>query len=47
MGNCYSADHIAEEHIHTHTDNTCDTRKQNRSTTLERSVIENSGGGGA
>ena len=38
MGNCYSTDHIAEAHIHT--DITCNMRNHNRSTALERSVID-------
>ena len=38
MGNCYSADQTAEEHIHT--DITCNTEEHNRSTALERLVID-------
>ena len=38
MGNCYSADHIAEDHILT--DITYNIEKKHRSTALERSVID-------
>ena len=39
MDNCYSADHTAEDHMHT--DVTCKiVRNHNRSTALERSAVE-------
>ena len=38
MDNCYSADHIAEDHKHT--DITCNIENHNRSAALERSVID-------
>ena len=38
MANCYSADHNAEDHIHT--DITCTIREPQESTALERSVID-------
>ena len=38
MGNCYSGDHIAGDNIHR--DITCDIGNHNRSTALERSVID-------
>ena len=38
MGNCYSFDHIAEDHV--------TERNHNKSTTLERSVIDYFGGWG-
>ena len=41
MGKSYSTDHIAEDHIHT--DTTCNI---DRSTALERSIIDYWGGGG-
>ena len=43
MGSCNSGDHIAKYHIHT--DITCDIEEQNRSNTLERSVIDYWGAG--
>ena len=38
IGNCYSADHIAEDYIHT--DITCNIKKPQQSTALKRSVID-------
>ena len=46
MGNCYSADHIAEDHIHT--DITCITeepQQKNRLGTVSNLLL--GGGGGA
>ena len=42
MGNCYSADYFAEDHIYT--DITCNNH--NRSTALKQSVIDYFGGVG-
>ena len=39
MGSCYSGDHIAGDHIHTDITR-CNIDNHNRSTTLERSVID-------
>ena len=44
MGNCYSIDHIAEDH--THTEILVTLRNHYRSTAFERSVIDFGGGGG-
>ena len=44
MGSCYSDDHIAGDHIHTDI-TTCNIEEHSRSTALERSVIDNWGGG--
>ena len=38
MGNCYSLDHIAEDHIHT--DITCDIKEPHQKYRLEQSVID-------
>ena len=40
MGSCYSDDHIAEDHIHTNITCNVEEPQQNRSTTLERSVVD-------
>ena len=39
MGSCYSCDHIAEDRIHTDI-TTCTIEEHNKSTALERSVID-------
>ena len=44
MGNCYSADHIAEDHIHT--DITCNIEEPQQKYRLGRSVIDYMGVGG-
>ena len=41
MGSCYSADHIAEDHIHT--DITCNIEEPQESAVLKRSIIEHFG----
>ena len=38
MGNCYSADHLAEDRIHT--DKNITLRNHNRSSALKQSVID-------
>ena len=43
MASCYLGDHIARDYTHYSKKN---LRNYNRSTALERSVIENGGGGG-
>ena len=47
MGNCYSTDHIAEDHLHT--DITCnieDPQQKNRLGTVSNGFLGGGGGGG-